>query len=255
LGSLPTGSPAGIWDVNGLKMLVSNAARGADYFIPASGNSPTKITTSTNGKDIIGQFGPLLIHLNAAGNAPFYFFTPPDAKIEQKNGIWFLQFDKTWLALHPLNLNWMGENAAATVEVRKRAPGVTINSAQGTSNKFCGYILEAGEAPKFARYEQFRDAILQKAKVDVSQLNEGIVSYRGANAHTIKVQNIRGALPQIWRDGALHEWQNHLAPYQGAGGKSPVTQGWKSGAFRVEAGGKTFEAKLSPNGKYLFTAS
>ncbi len=250
LGSLPTGSPAGIWDVNGLKMLLWNEKRGADYFIPASGNTPEKITTSTNGKDSIAQLGPLLIHLNADGAAPFHFFTPPDAKIEQKNGVWFFQFDKTWLAIHPINLKWTGENAATT-KVRERAPGATINSAQGIGGKFCGYAMEVGEAPQ--SYEQFRDTVLQKSKVN-ADLEIGATSFSGANGHALRLQTVPGQLPQIWRDGALHDWSKHWAPYQSAGGgKSPVSQNWKNGAFRVEAGDKTFSGTLTTDGKYSFS--
>ncbi len=252
LGSLPTGSPAGIWDVNGLKMLVQNSKRGADYFIPASGNAPEKITTSTNGKDTVAQFGPLLLHLNADGKAPFHFFTPPDTKVEQKNGVWFFQMENTWLAIHPLNLNWAGENAAATTEVRKRAPEATIYSAQGTGDKFCGYALEVGEAPQ--SYEQFRDDVFAKSKVELDDLTVAAV-IRGANGHVMRVQTVPGQLPQIWRDGTLHDWTKHWAPYQGAdGGQSPVAEGWKTGAFQVQAGNKSFAGKLSADGKYSFEA-
>lgn len=252
LGSLPTGNPAGIWDVNGLKMLVQNTKRGADYFIPASGEAPTKITTSTNGKDTIGQLGSLLLHLNADGKAPFHFFTPPDTKIEQKNGVWFFQMENTWLAIHPIRLNWTGENDAATAEVRKRAPGATIYSAQGTSDTFCGYAMEVGETPQ--SYEAFRDAVLAKSKVELNDLKVGAAVLQGANGHALRLQSVPGQLPQLWRDGQLHDWAKHYAPYQGANGAAPVEQGWKSGAFKVQAGAKSFSGKLSADGKYWFEA-
>jgi hypothetical protein len=254
LGSLPTGNPAGIWDVNGLKMLVANSQRGADYFIPASGNAPEKITTSTNGKDHIAQFGPLLLHLNGEGNAPFHFFVPPDTKVEQKNDIWFFQMEKTWVAVHPLNLSWSGENAVTT-KVRERAPGVTIYSAQGKGDKFCGYALEVGEAPQYVSHENFRDAVLQKAKVETVDLTVGSAVLHGANGHAMRLQAVPGGMPQIWRDGQAHDWAKHFALYQGANGAAPVEQGWKSGTFKVLAGGKTFSGKLSLDGKYSFTGT
>jgi hypothetical protein len=253
LGSLPTGNVGGIWDVNGLKMLVANSKRGSDFFIPASGDKPTKITTSTNHKDHVAQYGPLLLHLNSDGAAPFHFFTPPDTKLEVKDGIWFFEMENTWIAIHPINLNWRGENSEATPEVRKRAPGATIYSAQGNGGPLCGYAMQVGEAPFFADHEKFKSAVLEKSKLDLVDLQTGGAIFSGANARQLRIQTVANNLPQIWRDGALRDWNQHFAPYQSAQGEAPVQQGWKSGAFRVKAGGKTFEGRLSAEGSYSFS--
>ncbi len=253
LGSLPTGTTG---DTNGLKLIAYNSKRGIDYFVPASGDAATKITTSTNGKDHVAQNRSLLLFLNGDGKAPYHLFLPVDAKREETGGVTFFELERTWIALHPINLAVKGINAEATkvVQEKQKYPEAHIFAAQGTGGKYSGFAMEVGEKESFGSYAAFRKEVLAKAKLDVEKLVDGLAEFTGANGDSVRIQVKPEGLPTVWRNGTEHDWKAHWAPYQPTDGDdAPIRQEWKSGQFRVEAGGHTFEGKLDDAGNYTFS--
>ena len=108
IGTLAKGS-GGDW--NGFKMMAFIQERGVDYFVAATGTNPKKISTSSVGGDNIAQYRNLVIFLNDKQETPFQFFLPKSVKIETKNNVTFIRYEKTWLALTPINKDIEGINA------------------------------------------------------------------------------------------------------------------------------------------------
>lgn len=246
LGTLDRGTGRG--DVNGFKLLAHNSARGADYFIANATTSPGNLGSpqygnSQVGSMNVGQYRNLAIVLNQPGDSPFLFLAPKSATLVEEQGVSFLKYERTWLAIHPINLGAIIEDAVQTEQLskkRKELAADRILSAKGKGGaKVCGFALEVGEVGTDGDFDAFRKQVLAKAKLDVSGLATGEVAYTGSTGATLKVAF--GERPSVWRNGTLHDWTKHWALYQGAnGGPSPITLGWKQGTLKVEAGGKTF---------------
>jgi hypothetical protein len=253
LGTLPRGSGG---DTNGFKMLAFDSARGVDYIIAGSGSKPDRIVTSSNGKDNVAQFRNLAIFLNGDPSADIHFWLPTDAAIEQTEKAIFVRLEKTWLALLPIHLKWQGVNAAATetIQTKQKYPDDQILSARGTGEgAYTGFALEVGDAAD-GSFDDFKQAVTEKANLDLSKLAEGNVTYRGAGGGEVGLVYAADGLPRVFRDGQPHDWTNHYAPYQPAGGgAAPIHQAWQSGQIRVEAGGHVFEGKFDPKAGYTFT--
>ncbi len=253
LGSLPTGTTG---DANGLKLIAVNPERGIDYFVPASGDAATKITTSTNGKDHLAQNRNLLLFLNGDGKAPFRFFVPTDAKRENQSDVAFFQLAKTWIAIHPIAMKIGGVDAKATkvVQEKQKYTHAEIIAGQGTGKSFCGFAMEVGEKGTHGSYDAFKKAVLEKSSVDLEKLDDGAAEFTGANGDTVRIQVNPEGLPTVWRNGKEHDWKAHWAPYQPTdGGNAPIREEWKSGKLHVEAGAHTFEGRIDEAGHYTFT--
>ena len=241
LGTLAKAS-GGDW--NGFKMMAFNSQRGVDYFIAATGTNPNKISTSSVGGDNIAQYRNLVIFLNDREEVPFQFFLPKSAKIETKNNVTFIRYEKTWLALTPINLNIEGINATKTSKISKIYPKDQILTATGTGNSYSGFALEIGEKQNQVNFQQFQSSVLANSRLDINQINDGVVEYRGV-VGKVKLQHQPLELPKVWRNGNLHDWKNHFPLYQNATGeKTPIYQGWKKGKLEIQAGGYNFITNL-----------
>jgi hypothetical protein len=232
LGTLAQGS-GGDW--NGFKMMMYNSQRGVDYFIAATGTDSTQISSSSVGGDNIAQYRNLVIWLNHKPEVPFQFFLPKSAKLESKKGVTFIRYEKTWLALTPINLKIEGVNTAATEKIREKYPDDQIVTAVGG-----GFALEVGENKTHGDWNQFQQSVL-KSRLNLNQIKDGVVEYQGVSGK-VKLQHQQG-LPKVWRNGRFHDWRNHHAVYQNSeGGKTPIYQGWKQGRLEVTAGGYQFSS-------------
>ncbi|MBN3899560.1 MAG: hypothetical protein HWQ41_31125 [Nostoc sp. NOS(2021)] len=240
LGTLAQGS-GGDW--NGFKLMAFNEKRGVDYFIVSTGTDSTKISTSSIGGDNIAQYRNLVIWLNDKPKAPFQFFLPKSVKLETHNGVTFICYEKTWLALTPINLKIEGINVTATQKIHSRYPNDQIMTAMGTGKTVTGFALEVGEQETYGSWEQFQQSILKKSLLNLKQVNREVVEYQGVFGQ-VKLQYQGLGLPKVWRNGRYHDWQKYFAVYQSAdGNKIPIYLGWKEGKLRVEAGGYRFQSQ------------
>ncbi|ALF56416.1 hypothetical protein ACX27_16245 [Nostoc piscinale CENA21] len=238
LGTLAQGS-GGDW--NGFKMMAFNSGRGVDYFIASTGTDPTKISTASIGNENIAQYRNLVIWLNHQPKAPFQFFLPKSALVETSKGITFIKYEKTWLALTPINLAVEGINATATQKIQKRYPDDQILTATGNGKKFTGFALEVGEPETHGSWEKFQKSVIAQSCLNLQQIDKGEVEYQGV-VGKVKLQYQGVNLPKVWRNGKQHNWRQHFAVYQSADGvKSPIYQGWKSGKLTIKAGGYEFQ--------------
>jgi hypothetical protein len=78
------------------------------------------------------------------------------------------------------------------------------------------------------------------------------VELSGANGGKVKME-YSGDRPKVWRNGKEHKWSDHYKLFQPANGsKTPCYMGWKERKMHVQAGGHSFTAELSEDGKYTF---
>ncbi|MCC5829586.1 MAG: hypothetical protein JJU36_09085 [Phycisphaeraceae bacterium] len=249
LGSLPTGN---IGDTNGFKMLTYNQERGVDFFMAATGNRPDRIVTSTNNRDRVAQYRNLIIFLNGDAEADFHFWVPNSMDVERERGVIFLRFERTWAALKPINLDWRGNNPQATERIRQqRYEAEQILAAKGTGGRFSGFAMIVGEAESHGSYEAFKRAA-HAARLDLRALANGEARLDAGDCGSVGIRFGEGNLPTVWRNGQQHDWDDHFAQYQPVGGDKPIKQGWKTGRFRVEAGGWVFQGRLDADGRYTF---
>ncbi|AFY32905.1 hypothetical protein [Calothrix sp. PCC 7507] len=240
LGTLAQGS-AGDW--NGFKMMAFNSRRGVDYLIAATGTDPTKISTSSVGGDNVAQYRNLVIWLNNKPLAPFQFLLPKSAFWETHNGVTFIRYEKTWLALTPINLRIEGINFIATQKIQSRYPDDQILTATGTAKTVAGFALEVGEQETYGNWENFQQSVVSKSRLNIEQINKPEVEYQGVFGK-VKLQYQGVGLPKVWRNGRHHDWRQHFAVYQSADGhQGPIDLGWKKGKLTVEAGGYQFQSQ------------
>ena len=212
LGTLAKGS-GGDW--NGFTLMAYNSRIGVDYFIAASGTSP-KISTSSQGNNAVGQYQNLVMWLNDQP-APFQFFFPQSAQVEIIGGKLFIKLEKTWLAISPINLEF------GTTQNLERYPDSQILIATPQGNKMSGFVLEVGEGRSWENFQKL--VSFSQLKVENSQA-EYISLHK-----KIKVQHQGEELPKVWRNGNLHNWQNHFNVY--SSDKPFIDQGWKSGKLNL----------------------
>jgi hypothetical protein len=267
-------------DVNGFKLLAYDSKEGVSYFVANATTNPLRIGAPQYesppvqvGRMNIGQFKNSCLVLNAPGDAPWLFQAPQSAKIEEKDDVVFIQFEKTYVALRLIRMKFKGVDKALTEEVSadqkpkvdpkkeeerkkknlppeppKKGPksGQMILAAKGTGGPVCGFAMEVGENASHGRYSTFKSEILKKTKIDVV---DDTATYTAVNGDTLKVK-FNEKCPTVWRNGAEHDWATqHLTRYAAAEGEAPITLGWKQGTLTVKAGGETFVTTVTAEGK------
>jgi len=230
-------------DVGTFKLMAYNQERGVDYFV--ANTSGGWVKPGKNPGDQIGQYRNLVIWLRPASEQPFFFQLPKSAKVEQENGIWFLELEKTWLAIHAINLS-----AYTEVEIEKQKLAEHYSQEQtwqatSTGKDYTGFALEVGEQESHGSYSKFKQAVKAKTQLDLTNLATGTVELRGANGNRLQLtHNPKNELPIILRNGVQHDWLQQFDLYRSSNGKKPISLGWKTGNLRVEAGESIFEANV-----------
>lgn len=254
LGTLPQGhlDPPGM-NLNGFRLLAENPRRGVDTLIPfTSLDFNHSHASATNGGDRLAQRNGTVVWLNGRPRTTFYFFLPKDAPITDGPGVTFIQMPQTWLALHWINARPSGHDAAATAKVcggKKPFPEDQVWRAEAGDGPG-GFAMEVGEPETYGDFATFRKAVLAKTRLDLSRLAQGEAHFQAADDTRVGVKLTNDGSLVVFRDGQIHDWKAHAALWAGAG--SPVSLGWKQGILKVQAGGYTFEGRLS-GGKYTFS--
>ncbi|MDP6357835.1 MAG: hypothetical protein QF473_22155 [Planctomycetota bacterium] len=251
LGTMPNGHG---YNRNAFKLLIWNSETGADFFIPTTGRF-RHTSASTAGGDNIAQYRNLAIYLNGkawkgtTGTTPFNYVVPKSAETDDQNGIRFLRFEKTWMALTPVNLAF--KELKPLKNKRNIGSGLHLMTAEGTGGKVCGFAIELGEEETHGSYETFKSAVLNSSKLDYD--DNTAVAYSGCKGNRLKLSWMGAGLPKVWRNGKPHDWMKHFALYQpSAGSIAPATLGWKKRKLSVKAGGYGFDATLHDDGVYEF---
>lgn len=242
LGSAVARSGAG--DVRAFEMLAYNSNAPADRILANSGNN----LNGKRGGDQIGQFRNLVVWLNRAGQ-PFSFQFPRSAKAVIEDGIWFIELERTYLAIRPLNL--AGDAIQPLVDGGGRGGTVTIRAA--ASGGPSGFAMEVGEQPDFENFAAFRTAVRQKSRIDTRRLGQGSVVLQGVDGRRLGMTlNTTNDLPIVSRDGEVYDWLANKDLYRPMSENAPISLGWREGRFRVSAGGQVFEQSVDSEGRVTF---
>jgi hypothetical protein len=260
MGSAVSRIPMRPWTPNIFKLMAYNSKRGVDYF--AVNTEPVWGHAVKNKGDQIAQYRNLMIWLRPArGQEAFHFQLPKTANRSTVDGIVFIQSEKTWIALRPIGIEALTPSKLPDVTNRKtkeKEPNPKIAYYDGSDffearitgqDGYAGFAMEVGEGMSF---DAFRKSVLEKSKLDLSDLKEGKVSLAGSAGKTIAiVHNARNDLPGIIRNGKKIDYDQWLDVYQPTQGNAPIQQGYKSGKLRVESDNHIFEATFK-DGKYVF---
>ena len=250
MGSVVSSFPA--FDVAPFKLMAYNAQRGVDYFVA---NTEGKwVVPGKNPDDQIGQYRNLLIWLRPASDTPFFFQLPKAAIADIASGIWFFRLQKTWLALHPINLSDYAPVTISSQDTAQRYSQEQTLRASSTGDKYAGFALEVGEAATHGSYVDFKQAVINKSQLKLNKLARGEVRLRGADGNQLTLAyNSNNLLPFLVRNGKPYNWLHHHSLYQSPNADSPISLGWKQGQLTVTANGLKFEASVSRNGTVVFS--
>ena len=127
------------------------------------------LTVASEGSHQIAQHRNLVIWFGATSPQ----ITFPEGQVETRQNVTFVETEQTWLAIHPL----------------KR-----------------GFALEVGEQATHGSFEQFKRAVLKRSRLT---LDVNKIEYRGSQGHTVALGPQGRGLPQVWRNGVLHDWTQH----------------------------------------------
>ncbi|MFN5970894.1 MAG: hypothetical protein ACK47N_06335 [Microcystis sp.] len=237
MGSLAGTFPDG--DVASFKLMAFNQHKGVDFFVANTGKNGVK--PGKNPGDEIGQYRNLLIWLRPADQA-FFWQLPKTAKVEKDDNIWFIQLEKTWLALRLINLS-----SPEIIEIPNSPyPDDHTYQALPTGNNYAGFALEVGEAATQGSYENFKSIFKQKSQVNLTQINQGSLLFKGSQGQSLQfTYNQINLLPMLIRNGQKHDWSKNFALYNSLSrDNSPVSLGWKKGKLTVKAGKYQFSNAL-----------
>jgi len=242
LGTAVSASGAG--DVGAFKLLAYNTARSVDYFLANSGRK----INSKNGGDQIAQYRNLCVFLNGRGQQ-FMFQIPDSAKQSTEDGVVFIEMERTYLALRPINIGGLekqggggrgGPPAGDGYYVAKGGGGVT------------GFALEIGEESVHKDIGAFKAAVKAKSKLTLDGDKAKLV---GTDGRVLEVTyNRENDLPVVMRDGKPRDWSKEFDMYKAvdvAEGDAPLMQGWKKGELRINAAGQRFTQTIDKDGKVV----
>ncbi len=268
-----TETPDVLWNICPFKLLAANTRRGVDFFAvnsarpsfeAASNEGPNPLIghASKNPGDQVAQFRNLVVWLRPADGSKFYFMIPKTAKLNEQNGIWFFEYEKTWIALRPIGLTGRsdisptGKSADRYGEERF----FTMQVPQSPQRELAGFTLEVGEPGNHGSFAAFQKDVVARGKLDVTKLNNGEASLTASTGETLQITyNRENDLPTVVRNGVVFDRDANQELYKciAANGKivrdGPISAGFQPGALRIEAGGKIFGSLFTHDGKVKFS--
>jgi hypothetical protein len=238
MGSLAGTFPDG--DVEPFGLMAFNTERGVDYFAVNTGNK--WIRPGKNKGDQIGQFENLLIWLRTADDVPFAFQIPKNAKLEPENNIWFIQLEKTGLAIFPISLSSPKKEMIKNERWLKTYSSEQVFTAQTKGNDYAGFALEVADLDSQQSYQQFKEQVKQKSRLNLRQLQQGKVIFQGKDQNTLQLTyNQQNLLPILHKNGKLFDWSKHFELYDSqTRDHDPVNLGWKEGKLKLNVKDLTF---------------
>jgi hypothetical protein len=264
LGTCTSVSTGGLWNINAFTLVADHAGRGADMVYANTGTAVGHSWKRPG--DQVAQYRQLALWLRPARPAsPFQFQLPSTARTEVRDGVWFVQLERTWLAVRPMGLGPFRALSWADLaeppkgkETERRLPREaateTIWAAETTGARYAGFALEVGEEPG-SSYVEFRDAVLRRGRLDAARLEQGMARLTGVDGSTLELRHQAGTeLPGVARNGVEVDWPTWRDPY-GAGsvGEPPLRQAWLGGELQVSAGGWEFRSRVGTDGRAVFS--
>ncbi len=233
MGSLVSAFPDG--DVAPFKLMANNTQRGVDYFVAATGDNWFK--PSKNQSEEIGQYRNLLIWLKSTSSEDFVFQLPKSAKVEIEDNIWFIELEKTWLAIYTINLSLPVITKIPEPNLAQLYKDEESWKSTPLANRYNGFALEVGEAnQQISTYKEFKEKVKKKGKLNLTKLDKGEVTLIGSQGNQLKYKyNEQNLLPFIERDRLKYDWIEHLDLYRSINPQAePVSLGWKKGRLTIK---------------------
>jgi hypothetical protein len=229
-------------DVHPFKLL-AESQRGVDCVVVNTGGE--RVRSGKHPGDQLGQYRNLLIWLRPTSSEPFFLQLPKWAAIEMESGIWFIQLERTWLAIHPIHLSPPQPFTIEDERYLERYPDEHTFVARAIAGDYAGFALEVGEPQTHGSYAEFKQRVKATSQVDLEAIATGTVHFTSSTATTLQLtHNSLTLLPTVERNGTPHNWLSHRDLYASPDDSSPISLGWKQGNLRVEAGGKVFESSV-----------
>ena len=207
----------------------------------------------------VAQNANLAIYLAKAGDHPWLFLVPKEAKVSERSGVTLVDTESVTLAIWPICLENPRENGELTETVQfrekkgEKSPrwsNSKVLSAKGTGAAFSGFAIEIAEGVEARKrlVEQAPGLSPEREELDV----RGAIAFTGVGGKRLRLQtgDTLGAI-QIWRDGKLRDWSD---PTEGASfhvrsGDLEIRQDWGSGQLSVEVGGVAYRCRVGSDGQ------
>ncbi|MDX2214614.1 MAG: hypothetical protein SFY66_15090 [Oculatellaceae cyanobacterium bins.114] len=229
-------------DVGPFKLMADNRERGVDYFVANTGDD--WVEPGKREGDQLGQYRNVLIWLSPAIGQPFSFQLPKTAKTAIEDDIWFFELEKTWLAIHPINLQPY-QVLESTDDQQENYPNEQGLKSRSRGDRYAGFVLEVGEPQSHNNYGAFKRTIKTRSRLNLDALSQGVVDYTSSTGTTLKLTyNRENDLPTISRNGEPYDWFSRYNLYFPTEGTAPISLGWKQGTLIVKAGDQTFETTV-----------
>ena len=266
MGSLVGGTTAGKTAVNGFKIVANDTRRGAIAIQGVPGPDPRFVGSAkytegkVTGENRVGQHGNVAVWLVQGGESPWVWAIPGGVDVETDRGVMYLKCEKTWLAMHPINTEEIKLDQELTKSLDEgkndaQWRGHRVLSTKGTGGKFCGLAIEVGEAPEFATFAAFKQAVIADSKLQPEKINDGEAEFIGAGGKHVSIRFAARQLDTtVWRDGKPHDWSEHATYlYRIAFGQKPVIeQEWFGGTMTIRAGNSIFKGTVDDQGLSTF---
>ncbi len=244
LGTAISMAPQG--DLRPWDMLMDTNDGWARQFRANSGNNFNGLRRG----DQIGQYRNLVIWLRKDSNARFAFELPGEASATIEDGIWFVEHDKTYLAIRPINID-----KQAIAPVGKADKGAVRFNAGQKGGSYAGFALEAGDASDYRNFSAFKNRIKNNSSLDVSALDDGRVVLSGNTGATLGfAYNQERDIPRIERNGEFYDWSGNFDVFKPMDENAPVAMEWHGKTLEVNAGGHTFRQTVYDDGRVEFSA-
>jgi len=261
MGSLTGGTSVDGGDVNGFKILAFDeddgaialhAAPGANPFYPGSPMYKKGIVPFQNR---VAQLENIAIWLAKDGKAPWLWVVPEKVKVTTEGDVTFLECDRTWIAFRPLGVSSFkaDDSLSRPADKKKgehgRFPSHKAMKAAGTGKSFCGIAIEVGEKQSHGSFEKFK-AAAEAAKIDVSEMEKGIVTYKSADGKSLGIEwNDKPLELGVLRNGKPRDLAEDIKSMYRS---SVINSVWGFGVLEVKAGDQKFHCEVDENGKVKF---
>ncbi len=255
------------------KLLVENSQRGVDYFLANSSykfsrGDPSSNKSRENAKQNkesavgvqMGQNRNLLLWLRPNADNGVFFQIPETVTPEFDEEIWYFPFERTFIAIRPINL-------APPIPITPAEPPCGVRCSayyqeqvlQAKSTKqsapYVGFALEVGETEEYPSLAAFKQAVESGGILDLSRIEQGVAELTGANGGVLELEYNPGGMPTVVRDSESRDWGREWDVYGASDSETtnPVQLGWKSGTLTVQAGGYRFQQTVTREGIVRFS--
>jgi hypothetical protein len=180
------------------------------------------------------------------GSASSWFYYPNSLQLENKDGIWILEANETYIAVIPL-----------TEESFKVAPQKSVrNEIKGSAGKFfkdysvlvfpseiSGFIVETAEKSEFESPDDFLQSIKSKTILNTSDLNKNLsLTYQSIAGDKMEMKYQPGGLRcEAMINGKKQDWDNftdgavYISPYINVkNGKMTLSNGTNSYSIKFK---------------------